>query len=223
MEREVVTNRNIFGKSIQKIAQKMIILNLGSGNPIPESLRGYKQILLSKRYFALDYCKENSPHIVGDIQQLPLKSKCADALICISVLEHVPNPHQAVRQIYRVLQTQGSFYGYVPFLFPYHCGEGWKDYCRFTIDGLFWLFKDFTKVIIQPALEGYAGVTLRFMGGFISPFQKWLLVFRCFLHLALKMILSLIFKIRRKDDVKARVEQWLLVRNTTGYNIYAEK
>ena len=95
-------------------------------------------------YKVLDKVADFNPDIVGDIHHLPLADNSIDAVICVAVLEHVENPHLAASEIFRVLKPGGYFYGYVPFLYYYHPMSGYyKDFYRFTKDGVAYLFKDF--------------------------------------------------------------------------------
>src|SRR3989344_5228665 len=97
-------------------------------------------------YKILDKVPDYHPDIVGDIHDLPLEDNSQDALICIAVLEHVEEPHRAVREMYRVLKPGGFCFIYVPFLYYYHAHEGYyKDYFRYTKDGLEYLTRDFSN------------------------------------------------------------------------------
>lgn len=72
--------------------------------------------------------------LVGDAQNLPLRSAIATGVICLAVLEHVPQPDRVMMEIHRILQPQGSLYLEVPFIQGYHpCPE---DYWRWTEDGI---------------------------------------------------------------------------------------
>ena len=96
-------------------------------------------------YKILDKVPDYHPDIVGDIHALPFEDNSQDALICIAVLEHVEDPALAVREMYRTLKPGGFCFIYVPFLYYYHAHKGYyKDFWRFTKDGLEHLTKDFS-------------------------------------------------------------------------------
>ena len=102
-------------------------------------------------YKILDPVSDYSPDIVGDIHSLPFRDNSEEAILCISVLEHVENPVGAVDELYRVLVSGGYLFVYIPFLFYYHAEQGYyKDYWRFTRDTIGLLFKNFSKIEIEP-------------------------------------------------------------------------
>ncbi len=101
-------------------------------------------------YVVLDYVDTYHPHIVGDIQNLPLKDNSEESIVCLAILEHVENPFKSFSELYRVLKPGGSCLLYVPFLYYYHAERGYyKDYWRFTRDSLASLTKQFSTVEIQ--------------------------------------------------------------------------
>ena len=87
--------------------------------------------------------------ICGDINELENRY---DKIICISILEHVYNPFDAVNNLKLMLKNNGIIYGYVPYLYHYHAPEDLKfqDYFRFSKDILAYLFRDFKKVELFP-------------------------------------------------------------------------
>jgi ubiquinone/menaquinone biosynthesis C-methylase UbiE len=50
----------------------------------------------------------------GDAMQLPLRDECADCVTMLDVLEHVPNDHKALAEIYRILKPGGVLILSVP-------------------------------------------------------------------------------------------------------------
>ncbi|NEO87664.1 MAG: class I SAM-dependent methyltransferase [Spirulina sp. SIO3F2] len=69
-----------------------------------------------------------------DIHTLEFEDESFDAVVCWSILEHIPHPEIAIKELYRVLKPDGEVWVQLPFLFPYH--EVPKDYWRVTPDGL---------------------------------------------------------------------------------------
>ncbi|MFZ2167378.1 MAG: class I SAM-dependent methyltransferase [Minisyncoccia bacterium] len=101
-------------------------------------------------YKVLDYVADYHPDIVGDIQNLPFADNTQEAIICNAVLEHVEDPIQSAKEMYRVLAPGGYCLVFVPFLYYYHAEKGYYgDYWRFTEDGLRFIFKSFTSITLQ--------------------------------------------------------------------------
>ena len=91
-----------------------------------------------------------SPDIYGDIAALPFGPEKFDCLIATETLEHVTDPWAAVRECYRVLRPGGMALFTTPFMWPYHGGQFYPDYWRFTADGWRLLCKDFGSVRVYP-------------------------------------------------------------------------
>lgn len=145
-----------FDECIKEIAKEVLVLDLGSGEPFQKELAKYRGLFKNCKYYSLDFDAQYEPNIIGDIHYLPFKDETADAIICKAVLEHVPEPQKAVREIYRVLRKGGKTFIYAPFLFPYHGSRRYKDYYRFTKDGIEYMFRDFTEIRMVP-VRGYLG------------------------------------------------------------------
>jgi len=138
-----------FDEKIREIAKEKNILDIGGGFRFQKELRRYKELFRNCNYQTLDIEETYKPDIIGDIQQLPIVDKSMDAIICKAVLEHVPEPHKASKEIYRVLKKGGKCFVYVPFLYPYHAHKGvYQDYYRYTEDGIRYLFKEFSAIEI---------------------------------------------------------------------------
>jgi len=79
-----------------------------------------------------------------DIMKLPIADDTFDGIVCNAILEHVPYPHQAITEMYRILKKQGEIWIEVPLNQPYQPSP--KDYWRVTPSGIdIWLEK-FTKI-----------------------------------------------------------------------------
>lgn len=58
--------------------------------------------------------------IVSDITRIPLNDATVDHILCVEVLEHVPQPLLALREFHRLLRIGGSALITVPFNSQYH-------------------------------------------------------------------------------------------------------
>jgi SAM-dependent methyltransferase len=56
------------------------------------------------------------PVFLSDMQALPLADETVDMVVCLHVLEHVPDDRQGVRELWRVLRAGGAAYIMVPLL-----------------------------------------------------------------------------------------------------------
>lgn len=194
-------------KMILILNEKKSLLDIGGGlrvsknkgnryNPDREWLL---PLLKNKDYKILDPVPDYQPDILGDIHHLPLTDNSQEAIVCLSVLEHVENPTQACQEIYRVLKPGGYCFIAAPFLYYYHAEKGYyHDYWRFTHDAWQMLFKSFKTVEICP-IRGAIATWLR-----ISPLGKY-----SFLTNACNF-LDILFKKTNS-------------RQTSGYNIFLVK
>lgn len=120
------------------------------GNRYDSSQEWLVPLLAKTEYKILDPVDTYHPDIVGDIHDLPFADNSLDAIICLSVLEHVEDPMRASRELYRVLKPGGALFVYAPFLFYYHAEQGYyKDYWRFSSDALQLLYKDFSSLELE--------------------------------------------------------------------------
>jgi SAM-dependent methyltransferase len=90
-------------------------------------------------YHGLDYPEtgkpyETRPAVYGDAQCLPFPDGTFDTVVCLEVLEHVPNPEAALQEASRVLKREGHLLLSTPFLYPIH--DAPSDYRRWTWHGL---------------------------------------------------------------------------------------
>ena len=158
---------------MREISHEKRILDVGGGARFQKWLAPYEAWFSNAEYRTLDYDGRTGADVVGDIHALPIGDEEFDGIICSSVLEHVRNPRQAVREMRRVLRTGGKAYVYVPSIYPYHARpNAYPDYWRFFDDTLKDLFSDFSSVEIVK-VGGYA-----YALSFFAPMQhrlRWLL------------------------------------------------
>ena len=118
-----------------------IVLDIGSKHS------PYKKFIPFVRYMRLDIDKRVNPDICSDAQYIQWADNYFDTIIATEVLEHIPEPQQAINEIWRLLKPGGVCILSTRFMHPYHPGP--KDYYRFTRDSLMYLFRRFNKIEIN--------------------------------------------------------------------------
>jgi ubiquinone/menaquinone biosynthesis C-methylase UbiE len=109
---EIQRDRWINEKS-RCIATGSIILDIGAGT-CP-----YKDLFRHCSYFALDFVKYKGIkrngrshygkiNVISDILHIPVKNDSVDVVLCTEVLEHVFDPISAIKEMARVLKTNGT-------------------------------------------------------------------------------------------------------------------
>jgi ubiquinone/menaquinone biosynthesis C-methylase UbiE len=196
-----MTYQNFITEKITLIAKSGSVLDLGGGKRFQKWLAPYKSLFIEENYKTFDYDATTGADIVGDIHQIPLPDESFNAVICSSVLEHVKDPRQAVKEIHRILKPGGSAFVMVPSIYPYHSRPGhYPDYWRFFEDTIKDMFVDFTQLEIVKRGRYFSALS------FFFPYQQ---KFRWFL-----------------DPISELLDRLFgaLVNNTTaGYYIYAIK
>jgi SAM-dependent methyltransferase len=76
----------------------------------------------------------------GSIDALPVDDASFDVVLCLQVLEHVPDPAAAVRELRRVVRPGGRVLASTHGVYPYHPNP--DDLWRWTHSGLERLFRD---------------------------------------------------------------------------------
>ncbi|MDP7494748.1 MAG: class I SAM-dependent methyltransferase [Candidatus Undinarchaeales archaeon] len=164
-----------FDSALSDVSKKRLVLDVGGGTPFQKEMSQFRDRFRNSHYVSLDYCAEFKPNIVGDICQLPFADGIVDAIICKAVLEHVPEPQIAVKEMYRVLSNGGIIFVYVPFIHPYHGSKDYCDYYRYTKDGLHYLFRDFKIMDIVPVryyFETLSSFLPRPLSSMMRPFTR---------------------------------------------------
>jgi len=138
--------------------EKKIILDIGGGLRLAPNKNNRSKsewpwlipLLKDVDYKVLDKVPDYHPDIVGDVHDLPLADNSVDAVIAMCILTHVEDPQKAMKEMYRVLRPGGHIFMFLPFLFYYHpFGDYYKDFWRFTQDGIEHLMRDFSKVELE--------------------------------------------------------------------------
>lgn len=107
------------------------LLDVGCGN------RPYERTYFSRAdsYLGADYLADRSkPDVVCSALDLTFEDGSFDTVVSTEVLEHVPDPHRAVKEMRRVVKDDGHVILTTPFYWPRH--EVPYDYFRYPYDGL---------------------------------------------------------------------------------------
>lgn len=150
--------QKFFKEKLNEIKKEDIIYDIGGGAQ-PQERQEFK------KYIVIDQNPVYNPDIVADIQNLPFPDNYLKAVLCLSVLEHVKNPFKASEEIFRVLMPDGKALIFAPFIWPYHASKNYKDYWRFSEDGINILFKKFAKIEIVKA-GNYFSTLVNFIPSF---------------------------------------------------------
>lgn len=126
------------------------VLDVGAGDA------PYRELFAAQRYVTLDH--EETPHdrnvdLVGSAEAIPSDARRFDAIVCTQVLEHVPEPLQALREFHRVLRPSGRLIATVPFAWEEH--ELPHDYFRYTKPGIEHLLSasGFVELDVRPRTD----------------------------------------------------------------------
>lgn len=113
------------------------LLDVGCGR------RPYQATYFSRAdsYLGADYLTDRSqPDVVASAMDLPFENNSFDTVACTEVLEHVPEPLRALKEMQRVLTHDGHLILTVPMHWPRH--EIPYDFWRFPYDGLLHLLEE---------------------------------------------------------------------------------
>ncbi len=165
-----------------------VVLDVGCGT-MP-----YRSVLDQKvtRYDSLDL-KAQVPGVTyeADVQDMRVVPDAAyDSVICLEVLEHVPDPFRALAEIRRILRPGGVLVLSVPHLSRIH--EAPQDFYRFTNYGLAAMFQR----------SGFEVVRIERRGGLMSFLAHQLSLVVIGLTWSLPVIRHLVMALN----------EWLLVR-----------
>jgi len=205
---EVDGGKSTFASWVELLRDRSRILDLGTGE------QGGLLLETRGRVIRVDVQSRLHPNVVADAMALPFNQASFDAILAMSILEHVPRPWVVVREIRRVLQPGGLVIGYVPFMYPYHADPSFHDYYRFSDEAIIELFRDFRSVELMNN-GGYTNAMFRFLAGFTASQRHLLRVER----FASAFLAGLAKSTGIWESTRVRG----LRRTTTGYNFLVRK
>lgn len=119
-------------REIKKYARyaKGIVLDVGCGSsPFKGYFDKYAEEYLKHEH--PDAAKEGVKYdVLSELPKIDVKDKSIDTIICISVLEHVSEPIETIKEFHRILRDEGIIIISVPQY--WHLHEEPHDYYRFT-------------------------------------------------------------------------------------------
>jgi SAM-dependent methyltransferase len=132
------------------------VLDVGCGDrPYEALLAGAAEIV--------GFDVPGNPHadLHGSIDAIPVKDASFDVVLCLQVLEHVPDPAAAVRELRRVVKPGGRVLLSTHGVYPFHPNP--DDLWRWTHDGLERLFRAngaWSSVTVRPGAGTAATVAM---------------------------------------------------------------
>lgn len=121
-------------------------------------------------YVNVDIFAAPGVDVAADVQRLPFPDGVFQRIECDAVLEHVPSPERAMREMERVLAPGGYLHVVVPFCHPYHAYP--HDYHRFTPQGLK-LLAGALEVVAEGWRTGPTATWLVFTLEFVKLWLPW--------------------------------------------------
>jgi SAM-dependent methyltransferase len=177
--------------------------------------RVYRRILkLYRNIIRIGLPSRGDVDLVSDICDIPLIKDSLDLLLSSSVLEHVYNPEQAVKEMFRVVKPGGYVYAEIPFMRAYHMIP--VDYQRYTISGIEELFKRHGFTLIS---KGICSGPFTALALFLTDFGGSLFSFNKYIRAIFSLILSLIFHPVKYLDRFFENSQWAKVNACNFYYI----
>ena len=140
------------------------VLDVGCGD------RPYRELFPN----AVGFDVPGNPHadLHGSLEAIPVEDASFDVVVCLQVLEHVPDPAAAVRELRRAVRPGGRVLASTHGVYPFHPNP--DDLWRWTQQGLERLFLtngEWTSVTVRPG-AGTAATMAMINGHLIDLLAK---------------------------------------------------
>lgn len=91
-----------------------VLLNVSSDNPIKSFGADFSFGMLTQAQHNANQLKQNLPLLNADATQLPLASNSFETIICLGVLEYIPNFSDVLSECMRILKPKGQLIVSIP-------------------------------------------------------------------------------------------------------------
>lgn len=144
------SRRQILGRHFRELPAGLVVLDVGG------RYQPYRPLLDGRirKYIALDLQETEFVDVLASGEQIPFRDATFDLVIATCVFEYFEQPHQAAKEIYRVMKPGGSLVASFPSVVPRF---GDEDRWRYMSTGLRSLFSGFSKVEITAEVSSLGG------------------------------------------------------------------
>lgn len=183
--------------------------------------KGYK-------YIGIDYYIDYGVDIIANGMNLPIKDNAISCVTSPAVMEHIPDPWLACKEIYRILRPGGFYIGSVAFLYPFH-ERSHYNMSHLGIKNMLEQVGFFVEKITPWKISGIEAIIksmvgVKYVSGIIAfPFKIFTLSLMFFRQMA-----ALLYLFIYKDDTnrRKRIKEFIdeePLRFTSGFNYIAWK
>jgi SAM-dependent methyltransferase len=144
------SRRLILTQWVQSLKENLTVLDVGG------RYQPYRPVLSGKinRYVVLDVEKTDLVDVVGSGEDIPFQDESFDLVIATGVFEYFYKPHEAAKNIHRVLRPGGTLLMSVAAVAPRFVDE---ECWRYLPRGLRSVFSSFSHVTITPEVSSLGG------------------------------------------------------------------
>jgi SAM-dependent methyltransferase len=111
-----------------------------------EALSNLRPYFMGKEYIGCDIRHGMGVDRIEDAHALSFADHSIKTMLMLEILEHLPYPHKAIEEAWRVLDDDGLLVVSVPFNFRLHGFP--TDYWRFTASGIHLLLSEFPDKLV---------------------------------------------------------------------------